>query len=216
MPAQVFSGTPVDSATSAVSLCDAPTQRALQNLQNLSDSQWAGTGAPVALGLGSHVFVRLLHWSQVMENITTQILIDIRDEVRKTNSELSATRKELSGAIAKTNGELVSTRKELKGEIAKTNARLDQTNARLDQTNARLDQTNARLEQNSTRLDNVHTSHNNLFAHVVESDLRRDGKLAEIALDVETMKHQIIDHFDLTDRVERCESEIDKIKDRLQ
>jgi methyl-accepting chemotaxis protein len=51
------------------------------------------------------------------DDLTIQILREIRDGVRETN-----------------------------GRVDQTNAHLDQTNARLDQTNARLDQMNARME----------------------------------------------------------------------
>ena len=47
-------------------------------------------------------------------DLTTRVLIEIRDEVRRTNERL------VTG-------------------FAEVNERLDQTNARLDQTNARLD-----------------------------------------------------------------------------
>jgi uncharacterized coiled-coil DUF342 family protein len=57
-----------------------------------------------------------------MADLTTKILIEIRDEIRTTRSELS-------------------------DRIDQTNARLDQTNARLDQTNTRLDQTNTRMDR---------------------------------------------------------------------
>ena len=55
------------------------------------------------------------------EDLTVQILTDIRDRLDQTNTSLERLRSE-------------------------TNARLDQTNERLDQTNARLDHTNTRLE----------------------------------------------------------------------
>jgi methyl-accepting chemotaxis protein len=51
-----------------------------------------------------------------MSDLTTQVLIDIRDELRGTNTRLD-----------------------------QTNARIDQTNARLERTNASIEETNATL-----------------------------------------------------------------------
>ena len=67
-------------------------------------------------------------------DLTTRVLIEIRDEARRTNERLD-----------------------------QTNARLDETNARLDETNVRLEtgfaQVNSRLEigfgQVNSRLDNL-------------------------------------------------------------
>jgi chromosome segregation ATPase len=58
-----------------------------------------------------------------MTDLSTQVLIEIRDEVRKTNARLD-----------------------------QTNARLDQTNARLDQTNERLDRAEARQTEAEVRI----------------------------------------------------------------
>jgi hypothetical protein len=60
-------------------------------------------------------------------DITVQLLTEIRDEIRTTRTDLG-------------------------GRIDQTNARIDQTNSRLDQTNHRLDQTNARLVETEIRL----------------------------------------------------------------
>ena len=56
-----------------------------------------------------------------VENLTVQILREIRDEIRTTRVDLGS-------------------------KIDQTNSRLDQTNSRLDQTNNRIDQTNSRLD----------------------------------------------------------------------
>jgi hypothetical protein len=61
-----------------------------------------------------------------MADLTTQILIEIRDEIRATRVDLSS-------------------------RIDQTNGRLDQMNGRIDQTNERLDLTNGRLEQVAKR-----------------------------------------------------------------
>jgi hypothetical protein len=57
-----------------------------------------------------------------MADLTTQILIEIRDEIRSTRTELSE-------------------------RIDQTNFRLDQANVRLDQTNASLDETIVRMDR---------------------------------------------------------------------
>ena len=50
------------------------------------------------------------------DDVTTKVLVEIRDEIRATRTELKA--------------ELATTRTELKGEIAKTNERLDRVERR--------------------------------------------------------------------------------------
>lgn len=66
------------------------------------------------------------------EQLTTRILIEIRDEIRRT-------------------------REDLNGRLDQTNERLDQTNERLDQTNQRLGVL-ARITQGiDTRLSKIET-----------------------------------------------------------
>jgi chromosome condensin MukBEF ATPase and DNA-binding subunit MukB len=59
------------------------------------------------------------------EDLTTRILIQIRDEIVKTNERLDATRLELSERLD-------ATRLELSERLDATNQRLDATNQRLD------------------------------------------------------------------------------------
>jgi hypothetical protein len=59
-------------------------------------------------------------------DLTLEILRDIRDEAKKTNSR-----------------------------IDETNSRLDETNMRLGDTNSRIDETNMRLGDTNTRLDGL-------------------------------------------------------------
>ncbi len=74
-------------------------------------------------------------------DITVEILKDIRDGVRQTNTRLD-----------QTNARLDQMGEEL-------NARLDQTNSRLDQTNSRLDGLRQDVEEGfrllDTRIDNI-------------------------------------------------------------
>ena len=62
-----------------------------------------------------------------MADLTTQVLIEIRDEIRTTRTDLTE-------------------------RIDQTNARLDQTNARLDQTNARLERAEKRIVESEVRV----------------------------------------------------------------
>jgi hypothetical protein len=62
-----------------------------------------------------------------MADVTTEILIEIRDEIRATRTDLST-------------------------RIDETNARLDQTNGQLDQTNTRLDRVERRQTAGEVRL----------------------------------------------------------------
>lgn len=58
-------------------------------------------------------------------DITTQILIEIRDQIIATRTDLTA--------------ELQAVKTELKAEIAKTNVRLDATNEKLESLEAKVD-----------------------------------------------------------------------------
>jgi chromosome segregation ATPase len=62
-----------------------------------------------------------------MADLSTQILIEIRDEIRATRTDLSS-------------------------RLDDTNSRLDQTNSRLDQTNSRLDRLERRQVDTEIRL----------------------------------------------------------------
>jgi len=62
-----------------------------------------------------------------MTDLTNQILIEIRDEIRTTRTDLS-------------------------GRIDETNQRLDQTNQRLDQSNQRLDRLERRQVEGEIRI----------------------------------------------------------------
>jgi chromosome segregation ATPase len=62
-----------------------------------------------------------------MADLTTQILLEIRDEIRTTRADLGA-------------------------RIDETNSRLDQTNSRLDQTNSRLDRLERRQTEGEVRV----------------------------------------------------------------
>ena len=93
---------------------------------------------------------------------------------------------------------------EIRDELRGTNQRLDQTNARLDQANERLDQTNERLDQVRTDLKEE------LFAAEVRSATQMTALIGS-SRDVADL---LRDRFDLRDRVERCEREIEALKKR--
>jgi uncharacterized coiled-coil DUF342 family protein len=83
-------------------------------------------------------------------DITTQVLIQIRDEIVATRTELTgeihtlseeivATRTELTGEIQVLTVELRGTKTELKAEIAKTNERLESLEAKVDILNDKVE-----------------------------------------------------------------------------
>jgi chromosome segregation ATPase len=76
-----------------------------------------------------------------------------------------------------------------------------QTNVRLDQTNERLNQTNERLEQ--------------LARRVVESEIRTSTAIAELAGSVREMTSLLKSSIELRPRVEKCESEIAALRQRV-
>jgi chromosome segregation ATPase len=88
--------------------------------------------------------------------------------------------------------------KGIRDEIRQTNQRLDQTNEHLDQTNERLDQ---RFDLLSRRL--------------VESETRTATALVDLAGAVREVKQLLSDRLDLRDRVDRCESEISRLKEHV-
>jgi len=95
--------------------------------------------------------------------------------------------------------------KGIRDEIRQTNQRLDQTNEHLDQTNEHLDQTNERLDQ---RFDL-------LSRRLVESETRTATALVDLAGAVREVKQLLSDRLDLRDRVDRCESEISRLKEHV-
>jgi len=92
------------------------------------------------------------------QSLTTKILIEIRDEIK-------------------------STRTELRDEIRATNDRLDQTNERLDQTNQRLDQTNQRLDQANQRLG----THEEVLTKLVDLGERHEQVLGKLVTSVDQL-----------------------------
>lgn len=105
---------------------------------------------------------------------------------------------------------------EIRDEIRQTNARLDQTNGRLDQTNGRLEQLNQRVErgfeQTNERIDRVRSE---LKAEIAEVDIRTQTRLIELNATATKTYEMLRDQFDLRDRVENCEREIDELKKRV-
>ncbi|MGE0784368.1 MAG: hypothetical protein AB7S26_01670 [Sandaracinaceae bacterium] len=103
------------------------------------------------------------------ENLTVQILKEIRDEI-------------------------VATRTDLGARLDQTNARLDQTNARLDQTNARLDQTNARLEGVEGALLDLAQQQRFMVRHqsaLTERDRRLERDVDELRARVEVLEERV-------------------------
>jgi len=95
--------------------------------------------------------------------------------------------------------------KSIRDEVRHTNGQIEQTNARLDQTNGRLDQTNARLD--SLREE--------LSRRIVESEVRTSTAITDLAGTVREMTALLRNLVDLRPRMERCEQEIEALKQRL-
>ena len=91
--------------------------------------------------------------------------------------------------------------------------RIDQTNQRLDQTNQRLDQTNQRLDQTGVRLDHkIDQLRDDLGGRITEFEMRSATAMTEVAGTLRDIHGLMRDRFDLRDRVERCERDIDALK----
>jgi hypothetical protein len=102
------------------------------------------------------------------DDVTIKVLIEIRDEIRQTNTRLDQTRIELS-------------------------ARIDQTNDRLDQTNDRLDQLGHRVIESELR---TATAIDGLAAtlHDVRQLLRRrdlDERVTRVESEIAELKRRI-------------------------
>ena len=110
------------------------------------------------------------------DNLTVQILIEIRDEMRATRTELKE--------------EIAMTRTELKAEIGKTNLRLDKTNERIDQGLA------------------------DVRSEIVAVEVRAATLTVEQIAATRDLYQLLTGRLDLRDRVERCEREIEALKQR--
>lgn len=107
------------------------------------------------------------------DDLTVQILTDIRDEIRTTRTDLGQ-------RIDQTNVRLDSVREEL-------GHRIDQTNVRIDQTNVR----------------------------ITESEIRTSTALHELNGTMRDVHGLLKDRLDLRDRVDRCERDIEQLKQRV-
>jgi chromosome segregation ATPase len=95
-------------------------------------------------------------------DLTVEILKDIRQELRQTNTRLDAVREELGARIEALGASL--------------GARIDDTNARLDETNTRLDSVARRVVESEIRTATTITdlAHN---VHDLTAYLRAQGDL---------------------------------------
>jgi hypothetical protein len=94
-----------------------------------------------------------------MADITTQILVEIRDEIRSTRTELSE-------------------------RIDQTNARLDQTNVRLDETIVRMDRVERRQIESEIRLSTEITTLTGVMRDLQET-LRESHGVHDVIFDHE-------------------------------
>lgn len=130
-----------------------------------------------------------------VSDLTTEILIQIRDGVHQTRTELgarldgvSARLDQTNAKLDRTNARLDRTRTELIAKIDETNSRLGDTNAKLDRTRieviAKLDDTNAKLGQTNTRLARLEDGVSTLIGQVtVLAD--RDRGLTDTVADLQ-------------------------------
>lgn len=88
--------------------------------------------------------------------------------------------------------------REIRDEIRATNGRVDQTNSRLDQTNSRLDELRDELSR-----------------RIVASEVRTSTAIADLTGSVRQLTGLLQSQLDLRPRVESCEREIERLKERL-
>jgi hypothetical protein len=97
---------------------------------------------------------------------------------------------------------------EIRDEIRATNRRVDDTNSRLDGLNQRIDVTNQRLDTGLAVL------RNELGTRIVESEMRTGTAIIDMHGTLKDVHVLLRDRFDLRDRVERCERDIEELKRR--
>jgi chromosome segregation ATPase len=85
-------------------------------------------------------------------------------------------------------------------------------NARIDQTNIRLDQLSERVDQTNDRIDHLRTE---LKSEIREVDLRTQTRLVELNATAVKTNEMLSDRFDLRDRVENCERQIEELKKKV-
>ena len=98
---------------------------------------------------------------------------------------------------------------EIRDQIRSTNQRVDQTNMQLDQTNLQLDSMRDELGR---KIDGLGDQ---LGRQIVESEIRTATAITDLHGTMRDVHVLLRDRFDLRDRVERCERDIDELKHRV-
>ena len=99
-----------------------------------------------------------------MSNLTTKILIEIRDEIKETRTSLTA-------------------------RLDETNSRLDETNSRLDETNSRLDHMGTRLDRMGARMD----AHEKVLVRLVDLSERHEVALGKLVTGMDELNGRFDD-----------------------
>jgi hypothetical protein len=93
---------------------------------------------------------------------------------------------------------------EIRDELRTTNQRIDglekSLGARIDETNKRIDRLDSRLDLTNRRM--------------AEGEIRTATALADVTGAIRDVHWLLKDRFDLRDRVEKCEREIEELKRR--
>ncbi|MBA3392368.1 MAG: hypothetical protein H0T89_06975 [Deltaproteobacteria bacterium] len=98
--------------------------------------------------------------------------------------------------------------REIRDEIRSTNQRVDETNVRLDAINTHLGK---RIDAMGERLDK---RIDGMGDRITESEMRTATAITGLAGAIHEVRDLLKDRFDLRDRVERCERDIDELKHR--
>jgi chromosome segregation ATPase len=139
------------------------------------------------------------------DTVTVQILTEIRDEIRGTNSRLD-----------QTNVRIDHLETSLGGRIDETNRRIDETNTRVDKLETslcgkldkletslcgKIDETNRRIDETNRRM--------------ADSEIWLSTAIVDVVTAIGDVRELLTERRDLRIRVERCEQDIDELKRRF-
>lgn len=133
------------------------------------------------------------------ENLTLEVLKEIRDGVCRTNERLDRTNERLDQTV---------------NRLDETVERLDRMVERQDRTDERQDQMLARMDQMAERQDQTVDCLNRLERRQAESEIRLATELTEVVQAVKDVHTLLATRLDLRDRVEDHERRLSALEQR--
>jgi chromosome segregation ATPase len=151
-----------------------------------------------------------------MADLTTQVLIEIRDEVRRTNERLGATNERLDTTIQRLDTGQAATNERLErlgaGQAA-TNERLERLGAGQVTTNKRLEQLEVGQTVTNERLDGINNRLDRLERRQVDAEVRITTELVAVAGTLRELKDIFIEDRRLVGQVSDHERRIARLEE---